>query len=94
MVPKSRETGRVITAITGIKLRSNFRVVSVEDWKDKIRLEYLPNCWANTSVVRMRNRTQTRGIASLVVCQKTLHFIKPLRLIIDIMTGRSLIWFL
>src|SRR5262245_22986203 len=89
IVPKSRETGRVITAIPGIKLSSNFRVVSVVDWKDKIRFEYLPNCWTNTSVVKIRNRTQTRGITSLIVCQKALLFIQVVRLIIDIMTRKG-----
>ena len=42
--PKSRETGKVMTTMLGIKPNSNFCVTSGEDWKDNTRFEYLPSC--------------------------------------------------
>jgi hypothetical protein len=42
--PKSKETGRVMTAMLGMRLSSNFCVTSAEDWKDNTWFEYLPIC--------------------------------------------------
>jgi hypothetical protein len=43
-VPKSKETGSVMTVMPGMRLSSNFCVISAEDWKDSIRFEYLLIC--------------------------------------------------
>src|SRR5262245_49086926 len=86
--PKSRETGRVMTAMLGIKHSSNFWVTSEEDWKDNTWFEYLPSCWTKTRVVSIRNSMQTRGMISLIVCQNILHFINlPIYVLIPLSTA-------
>src|SRR5262245_47735767 len=74
--PKSKETGRVMMAMPGIRLSNNFSVTSVEDWNDNTAFEYLLSCWAKTSVVSIRNNMQTRGMISLMVCQNILGFMR------------------